>query len=116
MICLSRRWKMARAYSLDLRERVIRYLEEGHGVNETAKVFKISSRNMSRWKRRKIENKLEANDNKKRKAKKLEGEKLKKYIIKHPDKTLADIGRVFGASGAAVFKRIRVLGISYKKK
>jgi transposase len=107
--------KMGRTYSLDLRERVIKYLEEGHGFSETAKVFNILIRNMGRWKKRKLENHLEAYDNKKRRAKKLDSEKLKEYIIKYPDETLIGIGKVFGTSGTAVWKRIRVLGISYKK-
>ena len=107
---------MARAYSLDLRERAIGYLEEGRGVCETARIFRISCDSLERWRKLKREKRLEPLCNSKRRAKKLDSDKLKAYVLSHPDKTLMEIGEAFGASAVAVFKRIKALGISYKKK
>ena len=107
---------MGKPYSLDLRKRVIESLKEGRGATETALIFKISRDSVERWEKLEKENRLEALDNKKRKPKKLDGEKLKVYIKKNPDKTLSEIGAKFGASAVAVFNRVKSLGISYKKK
>jgi len=107
---------MAKAYSIDLRERVLSYVKEGHSLTKACEVFAIGYMTLWRWQKRLSDGRLEADDNKTRCAKKLDGDKVKEYISKHPDATLKDIGEQFNASAVAVFKRVRSLGLTYKKK
>ena len=107
---------MAKAYSIDLRRRVLSYVKEGHGVTEAGKIFNVGRMTLWRWQKRAEEGNLEANDNKNRRAKKLDSSEVKAYISKHPDKTLKEIGEHFSVSAVAVFKRVRSLGLTYKKK
>jgi transposase len=37
------------AYSVDLRERVIAYLQEGHTQEETSIIFKVGTSTIKRW-------------------------------------------------------------------
>ena len=44
---------MARAYSLDLRERVVAFVESGHTMRATAAVFDVSVASVVKWNQRK---------------------------------------------------------------
>ncbi|MDR1891139.1 MAG: transposase [Puniceicoccales bacterium] len=101
---------MAKACSLDLRERVMEYLEKGRTQAETAEVFHLDRKTIYRWIKRKEKGMLAASKNNIRKPKKIDLEKLRLYIINNPDKTLGQIGREFGVSGIAILYRISQLG------
>lgn len=104
------------AYSEDYRKRVNEYLDEGHTWTEAQKVFKISTTAISRW-RKKYKETGEVKDAPPRRTfKKLEPEKLKGYVEKHPDAYLKEIGEVFGCSDTAVRKALKRLGITRKKR
>jgi transposase len=104
---------MAKAYSIDLRRRVIDYIKAGHSKADAARRYALSWRSVLRWS---AASNLEPLSNRVRRAKKLDGEKVREYIGKYPDATLKEIGEHFKASAVAVFKRVRSLGLTYKKK
>jgi transposase len=107
---------MAKAYSMDLRERVVKFIGSGHSKAEAARVYGLSWRSVLRWEQREADNNLAPLGNQKPRNRKLDAVAVKEFIHKHPDKTLKEIGEYFGVSAVAVFKRVRALGLTYKKK
>lgn len=104
------------AYSKDLREKVIEYLQAGHTQREARDVFRISLTAINRWnqlytKTGKLEDKKPC-----RTFKKLDPEKLKDYVNQHPDAYLKEIGQAFGCADSSVRKAFRRLGITRKKR
>ena len=106
---------MARAYSLDLRKKVIEFISQGNKKKETAKVFNIGEDTVHRWCRSLKEGNLSP---KKRTyfATKVSSETLIKYVTKHPDHTLKEIGEAVGLHYSRVLRRLKKLGITLKKK
>ena len=105
-----------RAYSTDLRTRVIRYIESGNSQRAAAKLFSVSKSAVNQWWRRyQTEGGLEAKPKLGRKGK-FDQKSLEEYVKKHPNSTLKEIGIVFKVSGVSIWKRLKKLGFNYKKK
>jgi len=104
------------AYSKDLREKVIGFLEAGHSQREARDVFQISLTTINRWSQR-YKSTGEVEDKKPcRTFKKLDPQALKAYVEEHPDAYLQEIGDAFGCSDTAVHKAFKRLGITRKKR
>ena len=104
------------AYSEDYRKRVVQYIEAGHTQRETCATFGISFAALNDWLKKyrdtgEIKDKRPA-----RQPKKLDPEKLKKYVEEHPDACLQEIGDAFGCTDTAVWKAFKRLGITRKKR
>ena len=86
---------MARAYSEDLREKVISYIMSGGNKREAARVFKIGEDTVYRWLRLQ---KAEDLRTKKRTVypRKIDELKLRDYVENNPDHTLEQIGQALG--------------------
>ncbi|MDR1891048.1 MAG: transposase [Puniceicoccales bacterium] len=106
---------MTKAYSLDLREKVMAYVNSGKKKIEEMKIFNLHRRTIYRWERRLREERLAATESKIQNPKKLYPEELREYIKNNPVKTLKEIGAAFRANDASALYRIRQLGITYKK-
>ncbi len=104
------------AYSEDYRKRVNEYLDEGHTWSEVQKTFKISLTTISSWRKKYKETGEVKNKPLCRTFKKLDPDKLKDYVEKHPDAYLKEIGAAFGCSDTAVHKAFKRLGITRKKR
>lgn len=103
-------------YSLDLRERVIKFIVAGNTQTEAAKVFMLNLSTVNRWylRQRKEGNCLAR---KRPGAKsKIDKESLKLYITKNPNATLQEISREYGVSLWGIYYWLKKLGYSYKKK
>ena len=103
-------------YSLDLKERVIEYIKLGNNQKTSAKIFMVSKSSVSRWWIR-----YEQEGIIKPKARlgskgKIDPNQLKIYVENNEDKTLAEIAGLFKASICSVYRRLKKLGFSYKKK
>ena len=110
------------AYSLDLRERVMKAYDEGHwSVGLLAERFQVGEWWIHKLKRqRKREGSLAVRKGKVGQPRSLQGkqiEKLEKYVDGHPDATLAEIRERLGLSCSAVsiHHTLRRLGYRYKK-
>lgn len=103
-------------YSLDLRTKIIKYIEKGNSVNKTSETFGIAVRTIFYWKALHEKNELKPKNNSVRKPKKVNPETLKKYIKNNPEKTIQQIADHFNVCGQAVFYRIKKLNFTYKKK
>jgi len=105
---------MARAYSLDLRNKVISFISQGGSKREAAKMFDIGEDTIYRWMRL---NKLGDLSAKKRTdfPTKIPLETLRKYVEKHPDHILKEIGQAVGLSASNVWKHLKKLDLTRKK-
>jgi len=107
---------MSRAYSNDLRERVIKNYEEGMRKEQLVEVFKIGISTLNRWIRDYLETgSIEARTRSRYRKRKVEDEDLKKYIEDYPSATLEQIGLHFEVRAVSVWHRLKKLGITRKK-
>lgn len=103
-------------YALDLRKKVISYLEMGHTQVSCAVVFSLHPSTVRRWwERYKTEGHVSPRKRLGSKGK-VDPEALAQYVRTHPEQILKEIGFHFGVSGVAILKRLKTLGFSYKKK
>lgn len=98
--------------SLDLRKRVVEFIERGGRVTEAARRYQVGRATIYRWLKR--EN-LEATQVKRRKRK-LDLQALEKDTEVHPDITLKARAEKFGVTPAAVCHAYKKLRITRKKK
>jgi transposase len=106
---------MARAYSLDLRKKVISFITQGVSKREAAKVFNIGEDTIYRWIRLAKSGDLSA---KKRTdfPTKVPLETLRQYVETHPDHTLKEIGQAVKLSASKVWKHLKKLDLTRKKR
>ena len=103
-----------KAYALDLRERVIKFIQSGGSKVEAARRFSLARSSVYRY--------LEAAQKGSLTPKtswghwrKLDPEKLQAQVQRHPDATLQELQKVFGVSHHAIWVRLRQLGFTLKK-
>ena len=99
-------------YSLDLRQKVINYIESGGKIAKAAKVFGIGRASIYRWLERKN---LEATKVKYR-YRKLDSKELEKYIKANPEVKLKLIAEKFEVSTTAIWTALKKMKITRKKK
>jgi putative transposase len=104
------------SYSIDLRERVITFIEQGGSKVDASVIFGVSRPTIYSWIRKKAATGSVKDAPLKRGWKKINPEKLKAYVKEHPDLTLADYAKRFGASIPSVCIALKKLKITHKKK
>ena len=103
-------------YSLDLKERVIAHIKSGNDQKTTSKIFKVSTSSVNRWwLRYQKENKITPKPRLGSKGK-ISPQELKTYVEANENKTLSEMSKQFKVSICAIYKRLKKLGYSYKKK
>jgi len=103
------------AYGLDLRRRVINYLDEGHTYKETSELFNVAIRTISNWvSLRKETGSLKAIPVP-RSPHKLKDEDLLEYVKRNPDAYLREIASYFKCGVTSVHDALKRLGVVYKK-
>lgn len=105
---------MARAYSEDLREKVISHIMSGCSKREAAKVFNIGEATVHNWLRLHKAGSLKP---KKRTQYPRTGDekKLRGYVGQNPDHTLKEIAEALGLKFQNVGKWLKHLKITRKK-
>jgi transposase len=103
-----------KAYALDLRERVVKFIQNGGSKAEAARRFDLARRTVYRYLAAAQTGTLAP-----KKSwghwRKLDPQKLQGHVKKHPDATLKEIQKVFDVSHHAVWVRLRQLGFTLKK-
>ncbi len=104
------------SYPEEYRKRTIEYRQEGHTLEETKEVFKVSISTIRAW-----ENQMRKEGNWKAKRpnrsfKKIDPEKLKAYVKEHPDAYQSEIAKEFNCTPEAIRKAFQRLKITRKKK
>ena len=107
---------MPKPYSEDLREKVLKYLEENGNKKATCRVFKICRATIYRWLLRKDQTGNIKPFRRKYAYKKIDDNLLLEYIKKHPDHFLKEIGAHFSLTPQTIFYALRRLKIKRKKK
>lgn len=102
--------------SVDLRERAVKYYLRGHTYEQTARVFGVSKSAVCEWVHLYQETGNLNNKPLHRGFKKINPEKLRKYVKEHPDDFQKEIAKAFGCSTQAISKALKRLGITRKKK
>jgi len=105
------------AYSVDLRHRVVRFVESGKTKTSAAKLFNISLSTVNSW----VRLKEETGDIKCRAytggaRAKVSREDFEAYINNNPSKTLKEIGKYFGLTYGWAAYNLEKYGYVYKKK
>lgn len=104
------------SYSEDFRKRTIEYREEGHTLEETSKTFKVSITTIRKWEKQLSEEGNLKAKIPRRSFKKIDPDKLRKYIEENPDAYLREIAKEFGCCISAVNKALKRLKITRKKR
>ncbi len=99
-------------YSLDLRKRVVEWVEVGGSVTQAAKIYQVSRATIYRWLGRE---KLEPIKVKRRKRK-MNWEELKKDIEQNPDQKQSERAKKFGVRPSAISYACQEMKITRKKK
>jgi putative transposase len=101
---------MNNGYSIDLRERVVGYIEQGGSKTEAVKLFKVSRKTIYNWLSRKAKTgNLAPNKLKKYKVRKLDDTKVLEQVEARPDATLAEMGEVFKVSQSGMWYALKRL-------
>jgi len=105
-----------KAYSEDLRKRVIESYEEGEEKGTIIKIFKIGISTLNRWIR---EYRARGNYKPKQRTeyrkRKFSDEELMKYVEENPSATLEEMAKHFKVKIASVWQRLKKLKITRKK-
>ena len=103
------------SYSEDFRKRTIEYRQEGNTLEKTSKIFKVSIKTIRKWEKQLREEGNLKTTVPKRSFKKIDPDKLRKYIEEHPDAYLREIAEEFRCCINAVSKALKKLKITRKK-
>lgn len=107
---------MAKAYSLDLRQRVFDLLAKGKSKLFIEETLGVATKTILKWQKR-----YERTGSMERiiptatRPRKINYKKAQKFIEKNPDKTLKEIGDKFGVKDTAILYIAKKLNITYKK-
>ena len=103
-----------KAYALDLRERVVKFVQAGGTRAAAARCFQLGERSVYRYLAATKTNTL-APKTSWGAWRKLDPAKLQAHVKKHPDATLQELAAALEISRNAVWVRLRQLGVTLKK-
>lgn len=107
---------MGKPYSIDLRKRVLEYIEETKDKAKASQLFKVGIATIYRWIARKTQTGSVTPSPKKTYKKKIDDEKLVAYVTQNPDHFLSEIANHFGTTLQAIFYALKRLKITRKKR
>lgn len=102
-------------YSLDLRNKALKFIENGGTWLSASQTFGVAIRTLAHWLRRKRQNNLPPTA-RQTGSYKIDETRLKDYIAKNPDAYLREIAKEFGTTIPAVFYACRRGKITLKKR
>ena len=104
------------SYSKDFRKAAVEYKEQGHTFRQLKEAYKISPQRYYEWKKLMGETGSYEPREVKHRFRKIAPEKLKQAVKERPDAYLYELAELFGCSAQAVFKMLKKLKITYKKR
>jgi len=107
---------MCKAYSVDLRERVLDYLNRNNDKNAASELFKVGIATVYRWVKQKMEKGHLEPHHREYVYKKLDYNLLAQYVKDHPDYFLLEIAEHFSVTEQAIFYALKKLKITRKKR
>lgn len=107
---------MVNPYSLDLREKVMKFIEDGHSKVEACKVFNIGKSTLFAWFRKLKQYGTLESKKPKTGQRKIDLDKLVQAVRECPDKTLKEYAEDFNVSIKGIWSALKKLGITLKKQ
>jgi len=107
---------MAKPYSVDLRKRVLAYIEETQDKEKAGQLFKVGIATIYRWIARKTQTGTVEPSPRKSYRKKIDDQKLIAYVEQNSDHFLSEIADHFGMTPQAIFYALKRLKITRKKR
>lgn len=107
---------MPKPYSLDLRERVLKYLEENDDKLKASQLFQVGIATVYRWVARKKRTGSVEPIKRKYTYKKIDEQKLRAHVEQNPDDFLSEIADRFNVTVPAIFYALKRLKITRKKR
>ena len=99
-------------YSLDLRKRVVDYVENGGGIPKAAALFKVGRATIYRWLGREDLRPTKV----KHRERKIDWEALRKDVEENPEARLIERARKFGVRASAICYALKKMKITTKTK
>ena len=106
---------MGYGYSVELKKRVLDYIDAGHEKVAACKVFKVSRQTVYDWLAQRVKLGKVSAPRRGARKRKLEREELIEHLRQHSDAYLQEIGKHFGTSGQSILDACRRWGITRKK-
>ena len=103
------------SHSRDLREKAIKYVEQGGLIKDVCKLFEISRSSFQRWRVKQEQTGSVARKSRKKSPYKIDNDELKSYINKNPDAYLNEIASHFAVTAPCILFALRRLKITRKK-
>lgn len=103
-------------YSIDLREKVLSFIDGGGAIKVACELFTISRSSIQRWRLRKNETGTLSRKPRPRSPYKVDAIALKSYIAEHPDAYLNEIATHFNVTDSGISRALNRLKITRKKK
>lgn len=107
---------MSKAYSVDLRERVLDFLKRNNDKKVASQLFKVGIATIYRWVRQQKEKGHLEPHRREYVYRKLDYQLLEKYMEDHPDDFLFEIADHFSVTIQAIFYALKKLKITRKKR
>ena len=107
---------MPKPYSVDLRKRVLKYIEETEDKIKASQLFNVGIATIYRWIARKTQTGNIEPSPKKAYKKKIDDQRLIAYVEQNPDHFLSEIATHFKTTLQAVFYALQRLKITRKKR
>jgi len=104
-----------KAHPLELRDRIVRFVSQGGSKTDAAKIFDVGRKTVYRYLNASHAGTLAPLPCGGRK-KKFTSERLEEEVAKNPDATLEELGKALGVNHVSVWRRLRQLSITRKKK
>lgn len=103
------------AYSVELKQKALDYLEECGNIKQVATAFGVDRSTIRAWVKKKQSGNLSHCSGGYRSSK-IDKEQLLAFIQDKPDAYLYEIAQVFDCSSVAVFKALKRMNITLKKR
>jgi transposase len=103
-------------YSLDLRESVLRHIDNGCTLEAVSRLFSVGTTTIRNWKRLRAQTGKLGGSGRPCKPYKLDAEALKLYIKERPDAFLNEIASHFDVTTPAIHTAMKRMNITRKKR
>jgi transposase len=107
---------MPAPYSVDLREKVLKYLEKNNSQAEASKLFNIGESTVQRWASQYKKQGYVKPRKRPYAFRRIDPEELKKFLEDNPDLFLFEIAQHFSVTLQAIFYACKRLKITRKKR
>jgi transposase len=104
------------AYSIDYRKAAIEFKRSGHTFKQLKEVFRIAPHTYYQWLKLLEKTGSLQFGNAKTRRRKISSEELIRAVEEKPDSYLRELAEKFACSSTAVYKRLKKLGFTYKKR